>query len=134
MDALTVANEITPYVTAAVTTYGTAVLMRTTDASADATVAFGQRILQRLWSREDNRPELEQAVNDASDNPGDEDFQAGLRAQIKKMLRDDPSLVTELTGMLAEAGVTLTASGERSVATKDNSGVISTGDNATIQR
>ncbi|WP_371548621.1 hypothetical protein OG266_25460 [Streptomyces sp. NBC_00554] len=128
------ANEITPYITAAVSAYGTAVLTRTTDASADATVSLGQRILQRIWRREDCRPDLEQAVKDASEAPDDEDFQARLRAQIKRILRDDRALVTELTGMLVEARVTLAASGERAVVAKDNSGVISTGDNATIQR
>jgi hypothetical protein len=134
MDPLTVAAQVAPYIGSAVTAYGTAVLAKAKDAGADATVALGRRILQQVWHRTPHRPELEQAVNDAAAAPGDEDFQAALRVQVKKALLADPALTAELADLLSGSGVTLTASGEKSVAVQHNSGIISTGDDATIQR
>ncbi|MFE3603521.1 hypothetical protein ACFXP3_34050 [Streptomyces sp. NPDC059096] len=133
MDALAVAAEVTPYITAAVGAYGTAVLTRSTDTAADATVSLGRRIAQRLWGREESRAAIEGAVADLAELPDDEDFQAVLRAHIKRALRDDPELTAEIARMLP-AGDTFTASGEGAVAVRNNSGIISTGGDATIQR
>jgi hypothetical protein len=134
MDALTVAGQITPYVTQALTAYGSAVLTRATDAGADATFSLGQRILQRVWHRTPRQAAFEEAVRDAANDPGDEDFQAALRAQIKKALQADPDLITELAALLPAAGPTFTASGQGSVAVQHNTGIISTGDNAANER
>ncbi|MFD9307215.1 hypothetical protein ACFWCB_31865 [Streptomyces sp. NPDC060048] len=133
MDVLTIANEITPYVSAAAGAYGTAVFTRATDATADATLSLGQRILQRIWHREADRPAIRQALADTVESPDDPDFQAALRVQIRRALAADPGLVSDLARLLGGAGVNITASGERSVAVRDNSGVISTGDNARFQ-
>ena len=134
MDALMVAGQITPYVASAVTAYGTAVLTRATDAGAEATVSLGQRIIQRIWHRTPHRAELEQAVQDIVNVPQDEDFQAALRAQIKRALLADPHLTAELASLLPASTDTFTASGKGSVAVKHNSGIISTGNDASIQR
>ncbi|MFE4533661.1 hypothetical protein ACFRKB_01160 [Streptomyces scopuliridis] len=134
MDALAVATEVTPYITAAVAAYGTAVLTRTTDTAADATVSLGRRIAQRLWSREESREAIEGAVSDLAQVPDDEDFQALLRAHIKRALLDDPALATEIARLLPAAGVSFTASGTGAVAVQHNSGIISTGGGADIQR
>ncbi|GAA1353429.1 hypothetical protein [Streptomyces beijiangensis] len=134
VDALLLANQIVPYVTAAVGSYGTAVLTRASGAGADATVSLGTRILQRIWRREDSRADIERAVRDAVAAPEDEDFQAALRAQIKRALRDDAELAAEIAGLLPQAGASVSASGDGAVAAQRNEGVISTGDNATIQR
>ncbi|MGW9123075.1 hypothetical protein ACWGRV_41945 [Streptomyces sp. NPDC055663] len=134
MDALTVAGEIAPYVTAAVGAYGTAVLTRATDASADATANLGRRILQRIRGNQQDPAELDQAVAEAVEAPEDEDFQAMLRVQIKRALLADAELTADIARLLSQSPVTLTASGEGSVAVQHNSGVISTGSNAQIQR
>ncbi|WP_162688673.1 MULTISPECIES: hypothetical protein [unclassified Streptomyces] len=134
MDVLTIANEITPYVTAAAGAYGTAVFTRATDAGADATLTLGQRILQRIWHREAGRPGIRQALDDMAESPHDPDVQAALRVQIREALAADPTLAGDLVRLLGGAGVNITASGERSVAVRDSSGVISTGDNARVQR
>ncbi len=134
MDAATVAAEVVPYVTAAASAYGVGVLTRAQDAAAEATVGLGHRVLARILHREASRPAIESAVTDLAHDPTDEDFQATLRAQIKKALREDPELTRELTAMLNAAGPTINASGTRSIATQTNSGIANTGDNATIQR
>ncbi len=134
MDAMTIAGEIAPYIASAVGAYGKGVLTKAADAGAGATVSLGQRMLQRIWHRSRDSAGLEQAVSDAVDAPQDEDFQAALRAQLKRALLADPDLVAELAGMLPASGDAFTASGERSVAVKDNSGVIVTGDDASVQR
>jgi hypothetical protein len=132
MDALTLATDVVPYVTAAVTAYGSAVVSRTTDTAADATVSLGRRIVQRLWSRENGREGLRQAIDELAEDPQDDDAQAALRVQIRRILRHDTALVAELAQLLPAGSVS--ASGERAVAVQTNHGVVSTGDNATIQR
>jgi hypothetical protein len=107
MAALAVAGQISPYITSALTAYGTAVLTRET---------------------------VPRAPENAVNAPQDEDFQGALRAQIKTILRNDPGLVAELAALLPASADTFTASGKGSVAVKNNSGVISTGDGATIRR
>ncbi|MGW8889972.1 hypothetical protein [Streptomyces sp. NPDC055749] len=140
MDALTVAGEIAPYVTAAVGAYGTAVLTLAADTSADATVGLGRRILQRIRGNEEDPAgldRLDQAVAEAAQAPEDEDFQAMLRVQIKKALLADAELTADIARMVSESAVSsvsFTASGEGAVAVQHNSGVISTGSNAQIQR
>ncbi|MEU1790166.1 hypothetical protein ABZ553_30710 [Streptomyces sparsogenes] len=132
MDALTVATAVVPYITAAVTAYGSAVVTRTTDTAADATVSLGRRIVQRLWSREENRDGLEQAIEDVAEDPQDDDAQAALRLQVRRILRQDSELTAELAQLLPARS--FTASGDGAVAVETNNGVISTGDGATIQR
>ncbi|MFF5129123.1 hypothetical protein ACFY41_19600 [Streptomyces syringium] len=134
MDALLVAGQIAPYVTAAVGAYGTAVVTRVSDAGAGATVSLGQRILQRVWRREESREDIEGAVDALAAAPEDEDLQALLRAQLKRALLADPELTAELARLLPPAGSSFTASGAGAVAVQHNSGVISTGSDATIQR
>lgn len=134
VDALTIAGEVGPYVSAAVGAYGTAVLTRATDVGADATVGLGRRVLQRIRGSQQDPADLDRAVAEAAESPDDEDFQAMLRVQIKRALLADPDLTAEVAQLLTESSVSLTASGDGAVAVQHNSGVISTGDNARIQR
>jgi len=73
-------------------------------------------------------------VADAVANPQDEDAVAALRLAIRKGLAADPVLRADVENMLASAGVTVTASGERSIAAQTISGIAATGDNTTINR
>lgn len=121
-----------PAVSAAVGAYGVAVLTRAQDAAADATVSMGQRIVQTVWRRGDDseRAELERAVSEHAEDPDDPDTAVGLRATLKRALRDDAELRDELAELfpLPSAGmVNVTASGERSIAAQ-NIGTAITGD------
>jgi hypothetical protein len=132
VDIEALATEIGPAVMAAINAYGTAVLTKAEDAAAGETVRLGQRLLAKLLGRAKSRAGIEGAVTDVADAVDDPDFQAGLRAQIKKALREDSELAAELVDMLPEsARQAVTASGERAIAVGgDSSGINSTGDGA----
>ncbi|MFJ2958339.1 hypothetical protein [Streptomyces sp. NPDC087270] len=125
-----------PYLSAALGAYGAGVLARAEDAAVGATANVGRNILHAVWRRRSpaGRPELEAAVREAAEEPGDTDAAAALRQQIKRTLREDPQLLAELAAQLPAAGaVTITASGERSIAAQ-TIGTAVTGDNTTIRR
>jgi hypothetical protein len=128
------AGEVSPYVTAAVGAYGGAVLARVRDKAADSTVGLGQRILQRIFGVR-TAGDVPQPVADLAADPGDPDLRAALRVSIRRMLAADAELARDLRVMLAgAAAVTVTASGERSIAAQSITGVASTGDDAAIAR
>lgn len=124
-----------PYLSAALGAYGAGVLTRAEDAAVGATANAGRSILHAIWRRRSptGRPELEAAVREAAEDPEDTDAAAALRQQIKRTLREDPQLLAELAAQLPAAGaVTITASGERSIAAQ-TIGTAITGDNTTIR-
>jgi hypothetical protein len=127
-------GEVSPYVTAAVGAYGGAVLAKANDQAAGAAVGLGRRMLLRVFGSR-AAGDVPQPVADLAADPGDPDLQAALRVAIRKMLAADGELAGDLRGMLAgAAGVTVTASGERSIAAQAVTGVASTGDGAGITR
>ncbi|MFI6845663.1 hypothetical protein OG535_08295 [Kitasatospora sp. NBC_00085] len=108
-----------PYLTGALGAYGTAVLTRAEDAAADATANAGRRLLQRVWRRGDatRRAELEATVADADEDP--DAVAAALRLHLRRALREDPELRSELAEFLTARpapSITVTAAGERSIA------------------
>lgn len=136
-DLAGLAAEVTPYVTAAVSAYGGAVLAKTQDEAAEAAVGVGRRLVQRIFGVRAEPAELPEVLADVVDDPDDADGVAALRKAIGKALSADAALASEVRGLVAEAraaGVVVTASGERSVATHINTGVIVTGDDASVQR
>ncbi len=50
-------------------------------------------------------PALEEALKDVSKNPEDEDAQASLRLQLKKLLESNPELTQKLSEMMASSEV-----------------------------
>lgn len=92
-------NDAWPYVTAAVGAYGAAVLKSAEESTADATVGWGHRLLQRVFGN----GEAPEALTDLADDPDDADLQAALRVRIRKALADDERLAAEVRAMLAEA-------------------------------
>lgn len=52
---------------------------------------------------EEKNTEIVKAATEVADNPSDEDAQAALRFQIKKLLTDDPELGLEIEKALNEA-------------------------------
>ena len=96
-----------------------------------------------LWSK--LRPKVEaksaalEAAQDVAAAPDDKDAQAALRLQLKKLLAADQALAKEVARLWEEAkaaSVTVTASGDRSVAVGgDVSGsAIITGDQNRVER
>ncbi|MEV6110358.1 hypothetical protein AB0M28_37510 [Streptomyces sp. NPDC051940] len=137
MDAeiVRLAEQAGPCLSAALAAYGGAVLTRAETASADATANLGRRLLQLVWHRRtpEQQADLEAAVADASADPADADALAALRQLLKRALRDDPALRDEVAALLPAGQVTVTASGERSIAAQHLDGIAVTGDSATIR-
>jgi hypothetical protein len=122
------------YVIAAVREYGGAVLNQTQADAAEATIGLGRRLLQRVFGTREIGEPLPEPLADAVADPGDEDAVAALRLAIRKALTADPGLRSDVEGMLASAGVSVTAQGERSIAAQTLSGIAATGDNTRINR
>jgi hypothetical protein len=79
--------------------------------------------VKSLWAKlkpkVDAKPAAQEAVQDVARNPQDEDAQAALRQQLKKILSEDETLASQVAEWLKEnapRGNTVIASGERSVA------------------
>ena len=80
-----------------------------------------------LWTK--LKPEVEakpaalEAAQDVAQAPEDEDLQAVLRVQLKKLLTEDQSLAEEVGRLLEQgkvAGINVTAAGDGSVAIGGN--------------
>jgi hypothetical protein len=122
------------YVIAAVREFGGSVLNQAQTEAAESTVGLGRRLLQRIFGTRKPGEPLPEPLADAAANPQDEDAIAALRLAIRKALVADPQLRGDVEKMLASAGVSVTASGERSIAGQTISGIAATGDNTTINR
>jgi len=128
VDAAALAAAAVPHVLAAVGVYGAAVASKVEEASATATVNLGSRLLRRVLGREESAAAVQQAVTEVAQEPGDDDRVAVLRAELRRALQADPQLAADVASLLGEAGVSVTASGTRSVAMRDNPGIVQTGD------
>jgi tetratricopeptide (TPR) repeat protein len=113
-DVLSLAAEMTPYVSAAAASYGGAVLATVRDEAADATVGLGRRLLQRVFGvRREGEP-LPEPVADLAASPRDKDALAAVRLAIRKAVAADPALEAELRSMLGSApGVVMHVNAER---------------------
>jgi hypothetical protein len=128
------AGQLMSYVVEAVRAFGDRVLDQAQDDAAETTVGLGRRVLQKVFGIRKHGEPLPGAVADMVADSQDEDAVAALRLVIRKALTADPQLHAEVDRMLTEAGVGVTASGERSIAARTITGIASTGDNATINR
>src|SRR5689334_11068535 len=101
-----VAAQVLPYLSAVAGAYGGAVVQRVTDQAADATgdaaVSWGRRMLGRLLGSSQSA-QVEAAMVELANHPDEEDFAAAVRAQIRLALVDDPTLGEELAAMLVDA-------------------------------
>lgn len=133
-DLVQLAGQVTQYVTTAAGAYGVAVLARTQDQAADATVGFGRRLAQRIFgvrAEDEGVPEPLADVIDDPDNP------AALNQAIRKVLGADAELAAQVQQWVEDAhraGVWVMASGERSPAVHTNHGIIATGDGNAFPR
>ncbi|MEV7007205.1 hypothetical protein [Streptosporangium sp. NPDC051022] len=140
-DLVSLAHEVSPYVTAAVGAYGGAVLARANEEAADATVGWGRRLLQRIFGVTAEGEQVPEAVAELAADSDNEDLQAVLRVQIGKLLMADPELAAQVRVLLEQANAatghtittTVTASGKGAVAAgRDITGPVTTGDHSPI--
>jgi hypothetical protein len=96
--------EMTPYISAAVSAYGGAVLARARDEAADATIGLGRRLLQKIFGHRSEAEPLPEPLADLADDPQDGDALAAVRLAVRKALEADPALAAEVRAMLAGAG------------------------------
>ena len=92
----------------------------------------------KLRPKVEAKPAAQEAVQDAAAAPNDEDIQAALRLQLRKLLAEDAVLAREIERVWQEAqqaGVTVIAAGERSVAIGRDvtSSTIITGDQNVVK-
>lgn len=88
-----------------------------------------------LRGKVEEKPIARAAAEEIAENPDDQAARAALQGQLEKMVAEDPAFAEMLGKAWEQAkqqagiNVTVTASGERSVAIgRDNTGDISTGD------
>lgn len=124
------AGAVVPFLSAAAGAYGSAVVQRVTersaDVTADATVGWGRRLLGRLLASS-RSAQVGGAMTDMAENPEDEAFIAALFAQVKRALAEDRRLADEIAGLLTEAGVP----GSRFTVTVSQSAGVQVGDHNT---
>jgi hypothetical protein len=103
-DIASMTAEMTPYISAAVSAYGGAVLARARDEAADATIGLGRRLLQKIFGHQDEAEPLPGPLADLAGDPQDSDALAAVRLTVRKTLEADPALAAEVRAMLAGAG------------------------------
>ncbi|MDA0641350.1 MULTISPECIES: hypothetical protein [Nonomuraea] len=101
-DITQLVGDISPYVTAAVAAYGAAVLDKAKDESAEAGVAWGRKMLQRIFGTRDEH-DAPAPVRDLADRPDDADLQMTLHVLIREVMRQDAALIQDIRGFLAVA-------------------------------
>ena len=86
----------------------------------DQSLAWGRRLWEKLRPKIDGAPAAVEAAQDVAAHPQDADFEASLRAQLKKLLAADVELANEIAGLCQAAGasgVRVFAPGARTVIT-----------------
>lgn len=90
---------------------------------ADKTWESAKEIWAKLWPSVEAKAAALEAAQDVAQTPDDGDAQAALRRQLKKLLAEDDVLAKEIAQLWENSkgrGVTVSASGERSVAIGGN--------------
>ena len=100
---------------------------------------YAKSLWAKLRPKAEATPRLQEAVEEVVAAPKDEDAQAQLRLQLKKLLTNDAELARELESILqnaSNAGVTVIVSGDRSVGIGGNvsGSTIITGDQNNERR
>ena len=86
---------------------------------AAQSLEWGKSLWAKLKPKVEAKPAALEAAEDAAQMPDNADAQGALRLQFYKLLTDDQSLAEEVSRWLEHgkaAGITVTASGDRSVA------------------
>lgn len=114
VDLEVLVQDVMPYVSAAAGAYGSAVAQKAADAGADATAGLGRRLLQRLFAS-DRGEQVQAAVVELGESPGDEASVAVLRAQLVKALSQEPQLADDLSRILGSDKYAVTVTGGQGV-------------------
>ncbi len=99
----TLVADATPYITAAVSAYGRAVLAKVQDDAADATVGVGRRFLQRVFGHRREDEPLPEPVAELVEFPDDADVLGALRRAIRRQLEADPEMLADCRTILVNA-------------------------------
>jgi len=99
----TLVTDATPYLTAALTAYGVAVLIRVRDDAADTTVDMGRRLLQRVFGHRNDGEQLPAVLAEAVGAPNDLDTLGSLRLAIRRELEADRMMLADVREILASA-------------------------------
>lgn len=102
-EVATLVTDATPYLTAAAGAYGHAVLSKTRDKAADATVGAGVSILQRVFGRKKDSDPLPEPVADVVAHPGDDEYLTVLKVAVRKILERDSAVLADVRSILADA-------------------------------
>jgi hypothetical protein len=95
--------DATPYMTAAVGAFGSAVLSRVRDDAADATARVGRRLLQRVFGRRAEDEPLPAPLATLAADPDDADALGMVRWAVRQALDTDAAMLQEVSSMLASA-------------------------------
>ncbi len=134
IEVAALAGQLMSYAIAAIRAFGDRVLNNAQDDAAEATIGLGRSVLQKIFGTRKVGEPLPEPLADAVADPEDDDAMATLRLALRQALAANPQLCAEVEHMLAGAGVTVTAAGERSIAAQTITGIAATGDNTTINR
>jgi hypothetical protein len=88
-------------------------------AVAGQSLEWAKSLWTKLKPKVESNSEALAAAQEVAEAPKDADLQAVLRVQLKKLLTEDQSLAEEVSRWLDQgkaAGITMAASGDRSVA------------------
>ena len=141
MDIVTLANSVTtalvpllPYLLKA----GEKAAEETGKTVAGQSWEWAKSLWTKLKPKVEAKEAALEAAHDVALAPEDQDAQATFRQQLKKLLAEDQSLAEEVSRWLDQgkaAGLTVTASGERSVAIGGNvnDSTIVTGDQNKVK-
>lgn len=108
-EVATLVTDAGPYVTAAIGAYGHAVLSKSRDKIADATVGAGVGILQRIFGRKKVGDPLPEPLADVVAHPHDDELATVLKVAIRKELDRDAELVAAVRGIVDAAAKTTVA-------------------------
>ena len=99
-------TDATPYMTAALTAYGTAVLTKVRDDAADATVGVGRRLLQRICVRREDREPLPVLLAEVGSALDDAAALETLRLASGRELEADAKMLADVRQILAAGQIT----------------------------
>lgn len=105
-----------------------ALLPALTDAIESGSSSAPTPIHTVLAERFASRPSAQEALSDLEKTPQDEDLQASVRSQIRRLLDEDPAFTAELQSLLESSPAGSVNASNRGVAAGQLRGTVITGD------
>ncbi len=125
MDPVTLSTAIVALLSPYLAEAGKAAAKKTGEAIANAT----PKIYQAVKAKFNQKPAAVEALSDLKENPSDEDIQAAVRVQLKKLLAEDASFASQLQQLLemaqsTDASTVVNVAGDGTAVVGDNDTVI----------